>query len=47
MLQSDLYYKSRAVGVTSQVGLTPDRRPFRAIPLLLFLLPLLLYFRGT
>ena len=27
----DEYYKSRAVGVTSEVGLTADRRPFRAI----------------
>ena len=24
---SDKYYKSRAVGVTSEVGLTTDRRP--------------------
>ena len=27
VLQYDLYYKSRAVGVTSEVGLTTDRRP--------------------
>ena len=38
VLQSDKYYKSLAVGVTSEVGLTPDRRPFRVISLLLFLL---------
>ena len=31
------YYKSRAVGVTSKVGLTTDQRPFRAMSLLLFL----------
>ena len=33
-----LYYKSHAVGVTSEVGLTTDRRPFRAVFLLFFLL---------
>ena len=27
MIQSDKYYKSRAVIVTSEVGLTTDRRP--------------------
>ena len=42
MVQSDEYYKSRAVGVTSEVGLTPDRRPFRVVSLVLFLLLLLL-----
>ena len=33
MVQSDEYYKSRGVGVTSEVGLTTDRRPFRAVSL--------------
>ena len=31
VVQYDKYYKSRAVGVTSEVGLTTDRRPFRAV----------------
>ena len=53
MVQSDSYYKSRAVGVTSEIGLTTDRRPSRGVSLLLFLLPRdwetwrLLYFRDT
>ena len=38
-LLSDKYYKSRAVGVTSEGGLDIDRHPFRAISLLLFLFP--------
>ena len=31
MVQSDKNYKSRAVGITSEVCLTTDRRPFRAV----------------
>ena len=42
MVQSDWYYKSRSVGVTSDVGLITDRRLFRAVSLLLFLLLILL-----
>ena len=35
MLQSDYYYKSHAVGVTSEVGLITDGRPFRVVSMLL------------
>ena len=37
MVQFDLYYESRAIGVTSEVGLTTDQRAFRAVSLLLLL----------
>ena len=57
MEHSDKYYKSRAFGVTFEVDLTTDRRPFGAVSLLLLLLQLLLlsdyatrhllYFRDT
>ena len=42
MVQSNKYYKSRTGGVKSEVGLTNDERPFRAVSLLLFQLLLLL-----
>ena len=37
VVQSNEYYKSRAVSVMSEVGLTTDQHPFRAIFLLLLL----------
>ena len=37
VIQFDQNYKSRVVGVSSEIGFTMDRRPFRAISLHLIL----------